>query len=240
MINKLPRALMMILVIFAVLLITSPVYSFTEAQITNLTGKVEVKYANGDWIPAQVGMELNTGVLISTGFRSTAELELGSSTLNVSPLSRIAVDELFTERGQQSTSLSLRVGKIRAEVRTTEGLAHDFSIKSPTSTAAVRGTVFEYDGESLVVREGMVALANGLSHAISVGTNEHSNVLGNQRPASAKAEKENSGHVEVGDTGPKGKGAEKNNRGNGRGNGGGNAHQTETTSGVGEVIIEWR
>lgn len=224
----------MALVAVIVLTAATPIFALTNGEIIRLTGKVEVKYAGGDWQPAQPGMRIDTGVLISTGFRSTAVLELGDSTVNVRSLTRMTIDELVESEGVQNTSLSLRVGKVRAEVKTTDAVSHNFTIRSPTATAAVRGTVFEFDGESLVVEEGMVALANALAHVVSVGPNESSVLMGSQRPASAKSEKENRGRVTVVDSGPKGKGAEKARRGRGQG-----SEFEDIPSAFGEVIIEW-
>jgi hypothetical protein len=54
------------------------------------------------------------------------------------------------------------VGKVTAQVKTTAGLKHDFKLRSPVSTAAVRGTEFEYDGWRLSVEEGQVVLIDPL------------------------------------------------------------------------------
>jgi hypothetical protein len=54
----------------------------------------------------------------------------------------------------------------------------DFSVRSPTATASVRGTVFEFDGTRLSVEEGRVHLGGesvtgayiGAGHATAVDT----------------------------------------------------------------------
>ena len=78
------------------------------------------------------------------------------------------LDELIEREGVVKTELFLRVGRVKAEVRQREGLQQDFRLSSPVSTAAVRGTSFEYDGVNLQVLEGLVAIANAYGQSIAV------------------------------------------------------------------------
>ncbi len=143
----------------------------TQARVRSFTGKVEILGAQQAWVPVKAGMSLGLGTTISTGFNSTAVLELGSSVLQVKPLTRLRLNELVAREGTVTTDLFLQVGKIRAEVKSAEGLAQDFKVKSPVSTAAVRGTGFEYDGYELYVFEGTVTYSNltGQSRSYSPG-----------------------------------------------------------------------
>jgi len=83
----------------------------------------------------------------------------------------MTLEELLQQQGTQTTSVKLDIGSIKAKVQTGEGLSHDFTLRTATSTAAVRGTEFEYDGFTLTVSEGKVALitANGRQELVSAG-----------------------------------------------------------------------
>jgi hypothetical protein len=148
-----------------------------QAKVQSFTGKVEILSAQQAWVAVRPGMVLPLGTTISTGFNSTAVLQLGASVLQVKPLTRLRLNELVAREGTVSTDLFLQVGKIRAEVKSAEGLAQDFKVKSPVSTAAVRGTGFEYDGYELYVFEGTVSYSSltGQSRSYSPGEQGGSN-----------------------------------------------------------------
>jgi hypothetical protein len=65
----------------------------------------------------------------------------------------------------QQTGVFLRVGRVNAQVKTTSGIKHDFKLRSPVSTAAVRGTDFEYNGWLLTVEDGGVELLDNLGRS---------------------------------------------------------------------------
>jgi hypothetical protein len=159
--------------ITAVLLIalTVPAAAQTSAVVESFSGKVEYQSAGGAWTAVSTGLSIPQGATISTGFRSEAVLRIGDSTLTVRPLTRMRIDELAEREGTVKTDLYLRVGRVKAEVRRTEGLQQEFRLTSPVSTAAVRGTSFSYDGYNLQVLEGLVALINayGQSSGIPAG-----------------------------------------------------------------------
>ncbi len=142
-----------------------------SASISKITGKVEIQTANG-WAPAKVGQTINAGTTISTGFRSTAELTLGTAIVTVKALTRLTLAELAENAGVVTTNLNLRVGKVSAEVKTVAGKTNDFKVKSPISTASVRGTGFDFDGESLVVTHGVVEFADNIGNKVSVPIGE--------------------------------------------------------------------
>ena len=157
-----------------------------QARVRSFTGKVEILSAQQAWVPVKPGMSLALGTTISTGFNSTAVLELGSSVLMVRPLTRLRLNELVARQGTVSTDLFLQVGKIRAEVKSAEGLAQDFRVKSPVSTAAVRGTGFEYDGYELYVFEGTVTYSNLTGQSRSYSPGEEGGSDGYDTPSEAE------------------------------------------------------
>jgi hypothetical protein len=150
------------ILLILLLLLAASAFAQLNTVVKAVTGKVEVKAPLMGWEPATVGMVVPQGSLISTGFKSTAQLEMGSSEVFVKQLTRMSVEELVMKEGTQATGLNLRVGRVSAQVKSTADLKHDFKLRSPVSTAAVRGTEFEYDGWRLTVDEGEVVLIDPL------------------------------------------------------------------------------
>lgn len=139
------------------LLIISAALS-ASATVKNFQGKVKVKLTpTSSWSRIKIGDSLPANTLVSTGFNSTLILELNNSTLEVLPLTRMTVSEVAESNDRISTELFLQGGKIKADVKRAEGLTNDFTIKSPVATASVRGTSFEFTGNTLTVLEGVVA-----------------------------------------------------------------------------------
>jgi hypothetical protein len=149
-----------------------PAFSQT-AVIRELSGTVEVKRsANAAWTPASAGMRLERGMSVSTGFRSTALISLGSSTVAVRPLTRISLEELAASRGTENTALFLQAGRVRANVAPPAGGGKaNFQVRSPTATASVRGTEFDMDPSNVKMYSGAVAFAgsDGVSAIVGAG-----------------------------------------------------------------------
>jgi hypothetical protein len=140
--------------------------------IRNLQGTVEVKAPGSPvWRAASAGQILEAETLISTGFNSTALVEVGNSTVLVRSLTRMSIREAEAAAGADRVNIQLRTGRIRAEVKPPEGGAVHFTVRAPTATASVRGTVFEFDTVNLRVEEGTVALsgADGLAAYVEGG-----------------------------------------------------------------------
>jgi hypothetical protein len=144
--------IILILISFTII----PLVAQSSAVIKETTGKVEVQAPGGRWTSASVGMAISRGTTISTGFGSRAVLDLGNAVLDVQPLTRLRLEELIEKEGTVQTDLFLRVGKVKAEVKSVTGLQQDFKLRSPVSTAAVRGTQFDYSGYDVVVIDGEV------------------------------------------------------------------------------------
>jgi hypothetical protein len=128
-----------------------------QAVIRELSGTVEVKASNAAaWSPASRGQTITRDTLVSTGFKSSALIAIGNSTLTVQPLTRLSLEELTLAGGSEKVSLSLRTGRVRANVKPPAEGKTDFTVRSPSATASVRGTVFEFNGIDLRVDEGRV------------------------------------------------------------------------------------
>lgn len=132
-----------------------------QAVLTRIKGKVEIKPEKGSWAAAREGMKVNILTTISTGFDASAVLVMDKNEIVVHPLTRMTVDKLLESQGTVSTSVYLRVGSVRASVKSAENVKQDFKVQSPYSTASVRGTVFETDGIQLSTIEGSVAFVPG-------------------------------------------------------------------------------
>jgi hypothetical protein len=192
------------------LIAAGPLFGIS-AVVQSTAGKVELKSPGGGWQTARQGMNIDGGTTISTGFNSKALINIGESVLEVKALTRMELEELVEREGVLDTKLHLKVGKVKADVRSTEGLRNNFRLRSPISTAAVRGTVFEYDGYSLWVEEGTVVLGNNIGQGRPIfqgeegGTDGYSQPTGGDETITQQFEVESStsgggGIVQVGQT----------------------------------------
>jgi hypothetical protein len=152
------------------LAMAAPLLFAQEALIREISGTVEVKAANAaDWSPAVRGQSIARSTLISTGFKSSALIVIGNSTLSVQPLTRLSLEELASAEGSEKVDLSLRTGRVRANVKPPAEGKIDFTVRSPSSTASVRGTSFEFNGIELRVAEGTVHLSGAGRNGTYVG-----------------------------------------------------------------------
>lgn len=146
------------------------------ATIKEFTGKVEVMAPGGTWKPATKGMTLVKNAAISTGFKSVAVLSLGSSVLTVKPLTKLSLEELVRLQGSEQVKVYLSAGRVKAAVAAPAGGTTDFSVKSPSATASVRGTGFDFDGVNLAVTEGIVVFVGTNGQAVQVPAGSLSSV----------------------------------------------------------------
>jgi hypothetical protein len=146
-----------------------------SAVFREVKGKVEYQLQGDDWAPAKVGTQIPIGTAISTGFKSSTAIEILGSVVFIKPLTRLVIDQLTRDTGGTKTSLTLLSGKVKAEVKPSSATSETtFDVKSPTATASVRGTGFEFDGENLLVNHGTVKLANQWNISRSVQGGEFS------------------------------------------------------------------
>jgi hypothetical protein len=142
--------------------------------ILELSGTVELKRSpDSPWVKAAAGMSLDRDMSISTGFRSTALISLGSSRITVQPLTRISLEELAASDGTENAALFLRAGRVRAEVNPPAGGGTlDFQVRSPSVTASVRGTEFNMDASKVKMISGTVAFAGSDGVPVMVGAGQ--------------------------------------------------------------------
>lgn len=173
-------------VVLLLALVGMPLFAQESAVLKQFTGKVQLKAQGADWVDATAGAVVSKGTFISTGFNSTAVLDLGTSQVQVKQLTRMRLDELLRNANAVTTSLFLTVGSVRANVDNTAGLTQNFKLTSPVSTAAVRGTEFDYDGAAVSVIHGIVAFSNALALSVNVSGGQASQLQGNGAPASVE------------------------------------------------------
>jgi len=183
-----------------------------QAIAKEVTGKVEVQPAGGDWQAVTPNMVIAKGSTVSTGFNARLVIQMGLTQIVVKPLTRLLLEDLVKRDATNVTSVALKVGKVNASVKAADGERNEFTLKGPASTAAVRGTEFEYDGYTLQVTEGLVEFFNLLAQRQLVGGGDSSTTDGFTYPTGGEDDK--SGQSNVGTPG--------SGVGGGQGGGGGN------------------
>ncbi|MGP1437865.1 MAG: FecR family protein [Treponema sp.] len=135
-----------IYIILLGLLITTLLFSNT-GEVVAIKGKVELQ-KDGQWKLAQKGEQVDSGTLISTGFKSEVTLKVDGSTIIVQPLTRLRFDEIVKKGDVLSSKVYLDMGSIKANVKAAETKKVAFTVRTPVATASVRGTSGEisYNG----------------------------------------------------------------------------------------------
>ena len=137
--------------------------------ISEFSGTVELKTArSSSFVPAKIGDVVAADTVVSTGFKSTAVIKVGSTTIAVRPLTRLSLAEIRSESGSETLKVDLQAGRVRVDVKPPAGTRANMSVQSPTATASVRGTSFEFDTVNLRVYEGTVVLQGGRNMPVPV------------------------------------------------------------------------
>ena len=109
--------------------------------VRELTGTVEIKTAGASgFVPAVPGMEVRQDTLISTGFKSMALIDMGSTVISIRPLTRMSLTEIQASAGVETINVNLQAGRIRVDVKPPAGTRASMSVTSPIATASVHGT----------------------------------------------------------------------------------------------------
>ena len=128
-----------------------------NAEVLSTIGKVEVMQGDS-WVKLNEGDTIETGALVSTGFKSEAKLKVAGSEFILGPLTRITVEELVSSSKKDNTQLFLDSGSVDATVNSEDGKRVGFKVRSPVATASVRGTQFR------IKANGKVSTKKGLVH----------------------------------------------------------------------------
>lgn len=150
------------------LIMATPAYA-QSAVISQLRGKVEIKLPGKTWTVPTENQEIPASTMVSTGINASARLQIGGSSMVLQPLTRLSLEEIRVQVGQESTRINLNTGRVSAQVRSTAGREVSFEVRSPVATASVRGTDFDFDGARLQVSQGSVVVINRSSQQVIVG-----------------------------------------------------------------------
>lgn len=186
--------------VFTGLLLLSALGSLSaQAVLSQIQGKVEVRLpGSAAWTAAAEQQSLPVEAQISTGLNSSVQVDIGGNTVQIRPLTRMALGEYLEREGTANTGLRLGMGRVRVEVRSTETRRNNFTVTSPVATASVRGTSFGFDGHRLEVFSGAVAYGSGPNATTIVPAGASSQLSGNGAgapPLPPAAVQENAGFV---------------------------------------------
>lgn len=153
------------------------------ATVTRVERKVEVQKGDQGFAPVTVGMAIAPGDKVHTGFKATCSLKFpDGSTLDVKPMSMVLLQKLEDSDGKLKGRVWLKLGEVSAEVAHPRGTDADFQVKTPTTTASVRGTsihrIAYNPAFGTIVEMGAHGLLEAASHGgrVAVGAEEHTHV----------------------------------------------------------------
>ena len=152
--------------------------------ITELTGTVELKRAGqANFVPAKKGDSVAKDTIVSTGFKSSALIKVGSAVLTVRPLTRLSLAEISNMAGEETLNVALQTGRVKVDVNPPAGTKASMSVQAPIATASVRGTSFEFDTQTLTVLEGTVGFRGSQGGVMPVSAGSTSQINENGRAA---------------------------------------------------------
>ena len=137
--------------------------------IKQQSGTVEIKRAGETaYMPAKAGDMVSENTVISTGFKSYALIEVGGTTIQVHPITRLTLTEIRALDTEESLQINLRSGSLRIDVTPPVGKKANTSVQSPSAVASVRGTSFYFDTRNLRVTQGTVLFNGNRGYAVYV------------------------------------------------------------------------
>ena len=145
--------------------------------IRELSGTVEIKNAGAsDFVPASAGAVVSQNTIISTGFKSMALVEVGSTIISVRPLTRLTLTEIRASQGQETLNVNLAAGRVRVDVNPPAGTRASMAVVGPSATASCRGTGFEFDTRNVSVHQGVVDFNGNSGYVVQVGAGSFTGV----------------------------------------------------------------
>jgi len=113
------------------------------ASMTKVSGKVEVSDDGEEWFIAEEGEPLYEGTMVKTGPAAEVTIAWNSGhTLKLFELASLTVEEARLSPRSEKTTLDISRGTIFAKTGKLRSATSNFSVKTPTAIAAVRGTTF--------------------------------------------------------------------------------------------------
>ncbi len=143
-----------------------PMFALT-GTVVSVLGKVEVQSDSG-WTPLKSGDSVQSGKVISTGFRSQAIIQIAGSSVIVNQLSRLTLEQLTETDDTHSSEVFIDLGSISADVQASQNKRVGFVVNTPVATSSVRGTQFTMDVNTLRVNRGLVDFNGKKGRTVSV------------------------------------------------------------------------
>jgi hypothetical protein len=148
-----------------------------NGTIRELNGTVEIKKPGAsNYAAASVGDQISQDTIISTALRSIALVEIGSAVIMVQPLTRLSLAEISTSNNSENINIHLQAGRVRVDVNPPAGKKASMTVISPSATASVRGTSFDFSTQNLHVQEGTVSFTGNRGKSLLVNTGSDSQV----------------------------------------------------------------
>jgi len=119
----------------------------SRSMLTDVQGPVLVSHVGGDFVPACTGDLVASGDTIRTGSGASAQITyFEGSTVRVEPQTELVVESLRTEPdGGTVIGMTQTLGRTwHVVTKLIEGTSR-YEVRTPSSTASVRGTVFAVD-----------------------------------------------------------------------------------------------
>ncbi len=161
------------------------------ATLSNVKGTVTIKSAGAaDWIPAVDRMEVKEEDELKTEAGSSAIIKMDDgSMIKLGPLAKMKMAKLGQTNNNNNTSIDVSIGKSWNRVRKLTADS-DFSVKTPTAVAGVRGTFFsaeveKTDNSTFGVYDGSISVSGLVDPNTSVTVDAHNqtSVAPNARPS---------------------------------------------------------
>ncbi|HET7699790.1 MAG TPA: FecR family protein, partial [Candidatus Limnocylindria bacterium] len=163
--------------------------SASSTVLTILNGQTEVARAGAGFAPANDGDIVSAGDRVRTAEASHAVITFfDGSTIELEPSTTIQIDEAaVTGSGARSISLLQTLGRTWSSVQKLTRADSKYELKTPSSTAVVRGTGFETNvsesGQTtLTVTDGSVAVT-AQGQTVNVTDNQTTTVPPNAPPS---------------------------------------------------------
>lgn len=136
-----------------------------KAQLSAMSGDVQIQQLDGVWRTAKLGESLQTGQQIKVGLNSSARLAFAdASELVMQPQSNVTLDTLSTYAGgyMADTQVRLQSGRVEIHANPQGRTGQKFDVVTPAAVASVRGTQLMVDAQGdrtlQQTTEGQVAL----------------------------------------------------------------------------------
>lgn len=166
-----------------------------SAEVVSVSGKAEILVDSG-WKSIAVGDSLKGGDMIQTGFKSSVVIKAKNSIINVSPLTRMTVEQLSENSDKDNVRLFVKTGGITSDVKKTDIKKIGFTVRTPVATASVRGTEFsvqnKFNSTDIDTFRGSVAVWRG-RNSVDVSFDEESSVSYENSPHGTVFVKANQG-----------------------------------------------